>query len=144
MEIDHLYVNFVEGSIWRGSSSYCGQVPFLLQTLGNKPVPWLPSIHYYGQRLYIDQVPSLVWQELEVRVHFCLRLLGREPCGRWQGPICPLLWGLREPSSWSTSLPFLLSLHFFLFCFLYVFIYTNIFFLNSRPLLVLQVLNDHP
>ena len=30
VEIDYLYANFVDGSIWRGSSSYCGRVPFLL------------------------------------------------------------------------------------------------------------------
>ena len=63
--------------------------------------------------------------------------VGRDPFALYSGDL-----GNLRPEG--TSLPFLLSLHFFLFCFLYVFIYTNIFFLNSRPLLVLQVLNDHP
>ena len=48
MEINYLYANFVEGSIWRGSSSHCERVPFLLQALRNKSIPCFLSIHGQG------------------------------------------------------------------------------------------------
>ena len=46
--------------------------------------------------------------------------IGRDPFAPYSGD-----FGNLRPEG--MSLPFLLSLHFFLFCFLYVFIYINIF-----------------
>ena len=46
--------------------------------------------------------------------------VGRDPFALYSGDL-----GNLRPEG--TSLPFLLSLHFFLFCFLYAFIYINIF-----------------
>ena len=39
MEMDYLYANFMEGSVWKGSPSHCGRVSLLLQTFKNKINP---------------------------------------------------------------------------------------------------------
>ena len=57
MEIDYLYANFVEGSIWRGLSSHCGRVPFLLQALRNKSLPSTPEPPTPNQTLPPCQLP---------------------------------------------------------------------------------------
>ena len=67
-------------------------------------------------------IKSLASSDRNWKTEFiCLWFLGREPCGRWQGPIRPLLWELREPSSWRYVPPlFLLSLHFFVYIYVCV------------------------
>ena len=59
--------------------------------------------------------------------------IGRDPFA----PYSEDLGNLRPEG---TSLPFLLSLHFFFF-YIYIYIY---FFFNSCLLFILQVLNDQP
>ena len=66
--------------------------------------------------------------------------IGRDPFA----PYSEDLGNLRPEG---TSLPFLLSLHFFFFLYIFIYIYIYIyifFFLNSCLLFILQVLNDQP
>ena len=140
MEIDYLYANFVEGSIWRGSSSHCGRVPFLLQaseinqslgfyqfTARGKDCRLIKSLASSDRNWKTEFISvSGIWAGNPVDV-------GRDPFAPYSGDV-----GNLRPEG--TSLPFF----FFLLFFLYLFIYLFLFVSNPCILLTLQVSNDHP
>ena len=134
VEINYLYANFMEGSIWGGFSSHYGQVSFLLQALKNKSIPWLLPIIARGKNCrLIKSLPSFDrnWKTKFIVVSGFwvgnLMDIGRDPFAPYSRDIGNLhLEG--------TSLP----------CFFFLFLLFYFVFVSNLCLLfALQVSNDH-
>ena len=135
MEISYLYANFVEGSLWRGSSSYCRRVPLLLQTFRDKSILGFYQSTIRGKDCRLIKSLASFDKNWKTEFIFVFSFWVRNPVDVGRDPFAPYFGDLGNLCPEGTSLPF--------FTFLFLLSYF-LFASNLCLLFGLQVLNDLP